>query len=113
MPLKTDIYVGARVREARIVNRLTQTQLADRLGISFQQVQKYEKGTNRIGASRLLEISEALVVSVPFFFEGLSNDQSSEAKVSRSALLMAKELLELKDEDTRENFLYLIRLFYK
>jgi transcriptional regulator with XRE-family HTH domain len=66
----TDIHVGARVRMRRLMLGWSQTQLGEALGITFQQVQKYEKGTNRISASRLQHISDLLQVPVPFFFEG-------------------------------------------
>src|ERR1700745_3256386 len=69
-PNLTDQHVGSRVRMRRVMLKLSQTDLADGLGVSFQQVQKYEKGTNRIGASRLQQISEILQVPVSFFFEG-------------------------------------------
>jgi transcriptional regulator with XRE-family HTH domain len=65
-----DKYVGSRVRMRRLMLEMSQTNLADALGLTFQQVQKYEKGTNRIGASRLQHISQILQVPVPFFFEG-------------------------------------------
>jgi transcriptional regulator with XRE-family HTH domain len=67
----TDKHVGNRVRMRRLMLGLSQSQLGGALGIAFQQVQKYEKGTNRISASRLQRISEILQVEVPFFFEGL------------------------------------------
>ena len=65
-----DKHVGSRVRMRRLMLDMSQTDVADALGLTFQQVQKYEKGTNRIGASRLQHISQILQVSVPFFFEG-------------------------------------------
>ena len=65
-----DTYVGDRVRMRRMNLRMTQEKLADALGISFQQVQKYENGTNRISVSRLQQFSDILQVPVPFFFEG-------------------------------------------
>jgi transcriptional regulator with XRE-family HTH domain len=65
-----DKHVGSRVRMRRLMLDMSQTNLADALGLTFQQVQKYEKGTNRIGASRLQHISQILQVPVPFFFEG-------------------------------------------
>jgi transcriptional regulator with XRE-family HTH domain len=65
-----DKHVGSRVRMRRLMLDLTQMQLADGLGLTFQQVQKYEKGTNRISASRLHRLSHILGVPVPFFFEG-------------------------------------------
>jgi transcriptional regulator with XRE-family HTH domain len=69
-PNPTDKHVGARVRMRRLMCDMSQTELGDALGITFQQVQKYEKGTNRIGASRLQHIAHILQVPVPFFFEG-------------------------------------------
>jgi transcriptional regulator with XRE-family HTH domain len=67
-----DAEVGRRVRARRLECRLSQTELADRIGVTFQQVQKYEKGVNRIGAGRLQRISEALEVPISFFFGGAS-----------------------------------------
>ena len=69
-PNPTDKYVGSRVRMRRMMLGMSQEKLGDSLGLTFQQVQKYEKGTNRIGASRLQQISQILQVSVSFFFEG-------------------------------------------
>jgi transcriptional regulator with XRE-family HTH domain len=65
-----DKHVGSRVRMRRMMLGMTQTTLGDGLGVTFQQVQKYEKGRNRMGAGRLQHISELLQVPVPFFFEG-------------------------------------------
>ena len=70
-PNPVDKHVGSRVRMRRVLLGLTQEKLGTALGITFQQVQKYEKGTNRIGASRLQEISRTLQVPPSFFFEGL------------------------------------------
>lgn len=70
-PNPIDRHVGARVRMRRMTLGLSQTELATGLGLTFQQVQKYEKGTNRIGASRLQQIAGILQVPVSFFFEGL------------------------------------------
>jgi transcriptional regulator with XRE-family HTH domain len=65
-----DVHVGQKIRARRNLLGLSQTELADAAGISFQQVQKYEKGSNRIGAGRLLQFSEALGVPPSYFFEG-------------------------------------------
>ena len=65
-----DLHVGARIRMRRRLQGVSQEKLAEALGLTFQQVQKYEKGTNRIGASRLQQISRTLQVPVAFFFEG-------------------------------------------
>src|SRR5690349_2824948 len=69
-PNPIDKHVGSRVRMRRMMLSMSQEKLGDGLGLTFQQVQKYEKGTNRIGASRLQQISHILQVPVAFFFEG-------------------------------------------
>jgi len=69
-PNPIDKHVGSRVRMRRMMLSMSQEKLGDALGLTFQQVQKYEKGTNRIGASRLQHISHILQVPVAFFFEG-------------------------------------------
>lgn len=69
-PNPIDIHVGSRVRLRRMMINMSQEKLGEHLGITFQQIQKYEKGTNRIGASRLQSISNVLQVPVSFFFDG-------------------------------------------
>ncbi len=69
-PNPIDKHVGSRVRMRRMMVGMSQEKLGEHLGITFQQIQKYEKGTNRIGASRLQQISTVLGVPVAFFFEG-------------------------------------------
>ena len=87
-PNPVDKHVGGRVRMRRKMLAMSQTQLADALGLTFQQVQKYEKGTNRMGASRLQQISHILQVPVEFFFEGAPN--ASEPHGSGSASSVAQ-----------------------
>lgn len=70
-PLPADRHVGNRIRMRRLMLSMSQEKLADKIGLTFQQVQKYEKGTNRVGASRLAQIATALNCQIPFFFEGL------------------------------------------
>src|SRR5208337_2666471 len=80
-PNPVDRYVGSRVRMRRILLGMSQEKLGDALGLTFQQVQKYEKGTNRIGASRLQQISQTLNVPPAFFFDGaplLDNGKAGE-----------------------------------
>jgi transcriptional regulator with XRE-family HTH domain len=72
-PNPTDKHVGARVRMRRMMLSMSQEKLGDALGLTFQQVQKYEKGANRIGASRLQQIAHILQVPVSFFFDGAPN----------------------------------------
>ena len=72
-PNPIDIHVGSRIRLRRTMLGMSQEKLGESLGITFQQIQKYEKGTNRVGASRLQNISSILNVPVSFFFEGAPN----------------------------------------
>lgn len=76
-PNPIDIHVGSRVRLRRTMLGMSQEKLGDALGITFQQIQKYEKGTNRVGASRLQNISTVLNVPVSFFFEDAPGDPST------------------------------------
>ena len=69
-PNPIDVYVGSRVRMRRLMLNLSQEKLGKALGLTFQQVQKYEKGVNRMGSSRLQQAADILGVTVPFFFEG-------------------------------------------
>lgn len=69
-PNPTDKHIGARIRMRRLMLGLSQEKLGDGLGLTFQQVQKYEKGTNRVGGSRMQQISNILKVPPGFFFEG-------------------------------------------
>ncbi len=70
-PHPVDVHVGARVRTRRTLLGMSQTKLGDALGLTFQQVQKYENGTNRISASRLLDLTRGLDVSIGHFFEDM------------------------------------------
>jgi len=90
-----DVHVGKRVRHRRWMVGMTQQQLAERVGIKFQQIQKYETGMNRVSASRLWDISEALDVPVSFFFEGLGPEQNEKSEDVSGDLLADKEALEL------------------
>jgi transcriptional regulator with XRE-family HTH domain len=100
-PAQVDIHVGCRVRMRRRFLNLTQQQLAESLGLTFQQVQKYERGANRISASKLYEIARALGVPAPYFFEGLADtgvegdDEARGAELSIREFLMTAEGQEL------------------
>lgn len=74
MPHPVDVHVGKRIRQRRWLIGMTQQQLAEKVGIKFQQIQKYETGANRVSASRLWDISDALDVNMTFFFDGLAQD---------------------------------------
>lgn len=88
-----DVHVGKRIRHRRWMVGMTQQQLADSVGIKFQQIQKYETGMNRVSASRLWDIARTLGVTIGFFFEGLS-DEGGEA-AANSDILANKEAMEL------------------
>ena len=97
MKHRVDEHVGKRVRHRRWMVGMTQQQLAENVGIKFQQIQKYETGMNRVSASRLWEIASALGVPVSFFFEGLGagRDQNENPSDLPGDLLGDKEALEL------------------
>ncbi len=88
-----DLRVGAALRQRRIFLAFTQTQLADKLGITFQQIQKYEKGTNRISASRLYELSIALKVPISYFYELVDTEGGFDDTLD--VHMLPKETLEL------------------
>jgi transcriptional regulator with XRE-family HTH domain len=81
----TDKHVGSRIRMRRMMLGLTQTDIATELGLTFQQVQKYEKGMNRIGASRLQHIAHILQVPVAFFFEDVLADEPTQKPTRKTA----------------------------
>lgn len=94
-----DIHVGKRVRHRRWLIGMTQQQLAEKVGIKFQQIQKYETGANRVSASRLWDIAEALDVPVSFFFDGIAEENAGEVQSEDTGaptdLLGDKEALDL------------------
>jgi len=97
-----DIHVGQKIRRRRWMTDMTQKQLADAVGIKFQQIQKYETGANRVSASRLFEISQALSVPVSYFFEAIETDgqteepaTSTDENVVPADLFQGKEAIEL------------------
>jgi transcriptional regulator with XRE-family HTH domain len=81
-PDLVDRHVGARIRMRRLMLKCSQTKLGDALGLTFQQIQKYEKGSNRVGASRLQHIASILQVPVSFFFEEAPINRSELAQIS-------------------------------
>jgi transcriptional regulator with XRE-family HTH domain len=114
-----DQQVGSRVRMRRLMLKLSQTDLADGLGLTFQQVQKYEKGMNRIGAGRLQQIAHILQVPVPFFFETASphpptvaHDQSltnlNDFMATRDGLTLAKAFMRIGDTKLRRRIVDLV-----
>jgi transcriptional regulator with XRE-family HTH domain len=121
-PNPIDRHVGSRVRMRRMMLSMSQEKLGDALGLTFQQVQKYEKGTNRIGASRLQQISHTLQVPVSFFFEGAPNlhgrvDSSVEAPspayvsdflATSDGLALTKAFMRIKNNKLRRRIVDLV-----
>ena len=118
-----DIHVGKRLRLRRTVLGMSQEEVAKILGITFQQVQKYEKGVNRIGSSRLFDIAQALSVPVNFFFEeygdanpvfGLAEDteefkHEKEEVSNREIMALVKAYCQIKSPETRKKAIDLIK----
>ncbi|TCK30037.1 Xre family transcriptional regulator /transcriptional regulator [Ancylobacter aquaticus] len=121
-PNPVDKYVGSRVRMRRMMVGMSQEKLGESLGITFQQIQKYEKGTNRIGASRLQNISQVLSVPVAFFFDGaptmlgdvagFSEDASpayvSDFLASSEGLALTRAFLKIADSKVRRRIVDLV-----
>lgn len=93
MKHSVDVHVGKRIRHRRWMIGMTQQQLADKVGIKFQQIQKYETGMNRVSASRLWDIARAVDVPVSFFFEGLHDGEMADEVAGD--ILADKEALQL------------------
>jgi transcriptional regulator with XRE-family HTH domain len=123
-PNPIDIHVGGRVRLRRMMLSMSQEKLGEQLGITFQQIQKYEKGTNRVGASRLQHIARVLTVPVSFFFEdapggptdtggGMSEPKSASYIVdflsSSEGIQLNKAFVRVKDAKVRRRIIDLVR----
>lgn len=118
-PNAIDRHVGIRIRLRRRVKGLSQQALADRLGVTFQQLQKYEKGTNRIGAGRLYQLSKALQVPVSYFYEDFdpaldpsARDEADSEVIanfigSRDGVQLAQAFLRIDDPKVRRHLLQL------
>ena len=92
-----DIHVGKKLKQIRTLRRLSQTDVAKKLNLSFQQIQKYEIGSNRVAASRLFELSQILDVTPSYFFEGL-HDAQSETPKSDPSVEIVSALAAIKDD---------------
>jgi transcriptional regulator with XRE-family HTH domain len=121
-PNPIDKHVGSRVRMRRMMLSMSQEKLGGALGLTFQQVQKYEKGTNRIGASRLQQISHILQVPVAFFFEGAPTSHPpgggmseapsptyvSDFLATSDGLALTKAFMEIKEPKLRRRIVDLV-----
>ena len=96
---EVDAHVGVRIRERRVLLGLTQLELADLIGVTYQQAHKYERGINRVSAGRLYDISQALQVSVGYFFEGLEeSDDRPVTQRQRMCLELARNFSMIANE---------------
>ncbi len=106
-----DHHVGARVRERRIMLGLTQQQLADLIGVTYQQAHKYERGINRVSAGRLYEIAQVLSVPVGYFFDGLDGQVTrSVSPRERMCLELARNFAQIPNERHQEALSQLARV---
>lgn len=106
----TDRHVGARIRERRIMLGLSQQQMADLIGVTYQQAHKYERGINRISAGRLYEIAQVLGVPVSYFFEGLNNQRIPDLTArQRMCLELARNFSSISNEKHQEALSQLAR----
>ena len=116
-PDPVDIHVGARVRMRRLMLGLSQDKLAETIGLTFQQIQKYEKGANRIGASRLFQLANALDVPVQFFYEDLQKEGGDSTSSHELLTLLAtpdgmrlcRYFADIKDVHVKRRLLDLVK----
>jgi transcriptional regulator with XRE-family HTH domain len=110
---RVDDHVGARIRLRRILLGLTQEQLAASLNISYQQIQKYETGANRVSAGRLFQIAQRLAIDVAYFFDGIDPDLMPKGLPhggrNRIAIDLVRNFLEIPDEDARTALAHLVK----
>ena len=119
IPDPVDKHVGSRVKMRRLMLGMSQEKLGDALGLTFQQVQKYEKGTNRMGSSRLQQIANVLKVPVTFFFEGSPGQSKRDSKApsptyvsdflaTSDGLALTKAFMQIKNAKLRRNIVNLV-----
>jgi transcriptional regulator with XRE-family HTH domain len=107
-----DRHVGGRIRERRIMLGLTQQQLADLIGVTYQQAHKYERGINRVSAGRLFEIARVLSVPISYFYDGLQEGENgSRPSTARERMMLelARNFSEIRNERHQEAFSQLAR----
>lgn len=100
-----DLAIGKRIRQRRLEQKISQSELGELLGVSFQQIQKYEKGTNRVGAARLVAIAKALECEVGFFLPAAGRPKAGSVLddflTSRDGLMIAQAFVRIADENIR------------
>ncbi|WP_371268726.1 helix-turn-helix domain-containing protein [Thalassospira sp. MCCC 1A03138] len=111
-PNPVDIHVGARVRLRRTLLGMSQEKLGEAIGLTFQQVQKYERGANRVGASRLYDLSRVLEVPVSFFFDDMPDEISTKSVHERREMSESPDPFD-NDPMNRRETLELVRAYYR
>ena len=112
-PNAIDVHVGGRVRLRRTLLGLSQDKLGEAIGLTFQQVQKYERGTNRVGASRLFDLSRVLDVSVSYFFDDMSSKVAKQSPRLAIGLVESSAESHQPDPMAKRETLELVRSYYK
>ena len=112
IPNPVDVHVGARLRQRRTLLGMTQTKVGEAIGLTFQQMQKYEKGTNRISASRLYDLSGVLDVPVEYFFDDMPNAVAASSLAQGGSKAKKPPSYE-PDPMTKRETLELVRAYYK
>ena len=113
IPNPVDVHVGARVRVRRTLLGMNQTKLGDAIGVSFQQVQKYENGANRISASRLFDLSQILDVPIEYFFDDMPADIAASSLATKKRGKAKKLPSYEPDPMAKRETLELVRAYYK
>lgn len=115
-PNPVDVHVGGRLRLRRTLLGMSQEKLGEAIGLTFQQVQKYERGTNRVGSSRLFDISRVLDVPVGYFFEEMSEDVAKRSPAKRQGGWSDRDQAKFeheRDPMVKRETLELVRAYYK
>ncbi len=112
-PNPVDVHVGSRIRLRRTLLGMSQQKLGESIGLTFQQVQKYERGTNRVGSSRMFELARVLDVPVSYFFEEMGSDVAARGRQHAFGVAIDAPASGAADPMTKRETLELVRAYYK
>lgn len=114
-PNPVDVHVGQRIRQRRTLLGMSQERLGEALNLTFQQVQKYERGANRVGSSRLFQLARVLDVPISYFFEEMPSDRAAAARAFASGRGVSEsaEPYESADPLAKRETLELVRAYYR
>ena len=113
VPNPVDIHLGQRIRMRRTILGITQEKLGEAAGVSFQQIQKYERGVNRVGGSRLYDFSKILDCPVQFFYDEMGKDVAAQSPMLRAGLELVPDIEQAIDPMAKRETLELVRAYYK